>query len=320
MTTIAVPILSKADAKRLTRRIKTTGEVLWALLAEAHEGQAWKVLGHSSWRVYCETEFGMNERTAFRVLDQGKVAKALTAAANEPVEVSQRQAAAVKPHLPEAVERIEAGEAPAQVVREIAKSPWPPSANTRAEPPAGDSPTAITYPQDPTAEPTVDQTEVGDDPAEAHPSAAAVAQVPAPREAGEEVAASSPLAATSDPVQPENSSGGEGGPDRAKRASLSAGPSPVLSPTELAKAMVSLTANDWKSISTGLVGQLSSACRKRLGVDAPVAPPAMRSPRRVDPPKSLASPKKGCAAGKHPEALKVGRACEACGDKRAWAA
>lgn len=351
--TLAVPLLTKAEAKRLTRRIKTTGEALWALLAEAHEGKAYSALGYATWKSYCEAEFDMGERTAFRVLDQGKVAKALSAAANEPVEISQRQAAAVKPHLNEAVERITQGEAPAQVVESLAKVP-------QAEPSETEVVDAVA---------TAGQS----GPGERTPPA--IAQDPAPREAGEEVVAAVPLAATSDPVAglkplecfrcgrqisqvaqaiglglrpadrsysvvdktwrhtedgsvailPDGNvvceapakSGGEG-PARAKGAALSAGPTEALSPTELAKALVKLTAKDWESISTGLVGQLSSACRRRLG-SADTPEPTMRArPTPAKPAKPKA--KKADAKAKaevedcrHPSNRRIGEKRDFCG-------
>ncbi len=53
------------EAKELTERIKQTSDKLWELIAEAHKGKAWELLGYTSWRSYVETEFAISRLAAF---------------------------------------------------------------------------------------------------------------------------------------------------------------------------------------------------------------------------------------------------------------
>lgn len=50
--------LSPSDARELTERIRTGLDMLWRWVAEAYQGQAWRVLGYGSWDEYCTREFG----------------------------------------------------------------------------------------------------------------------------------------------------------------------------------------------------------------------------------------------------------------------
>lgn len=50
-------VLSPADARALTDRIRQTLHVGHNLIVEAFKGSAWSVLGYSSWDAYCAGEF-----------------------------------------------------------------------------------------------------------------------------------------------------------------------------------------------------------------------------------------------------------------------
>lgn len=52
-----------------------------ALTLDAYERKAWQVLGYASWREYAKTEFSMGQSHAYRLLDQGRVIRALEEAA-----------------------------------------------------------------------------------------------------------------------------------------------------------------------------------------------------------------------------------------------
>ena len=56
-------------ARDLTDRIKVASEDMAEMLWRAHQGRAWAVLGYASWKEYCETEFQMSRRHAYRLLD-----------------------------------------------------------------------------------------------------------------------------------------------------------------------------------------------------------------------------------------------------------
>lgn len=98
------------EARALTDRIRSTTEQLWALLAEAHDRQAWAALGYDSFKGYVTAEFGMSKQRAYQLLDQARVIQALTEATGstmvDPVVVSERDARDLKPILTTVVERV----------------------------------------------------------------------------------------------------------------------------------------------------------------------------------------------------------------------
>lgn len=290
MTAPATTRLSRAQARRLTERIRHAGLALQKLLLKAHDGQAWKPLGYHSWKAYLSEEFGITERSGFRMLDQAKVAKELSAAAGEPVEVSQRQAATVKPHLEEAVQRVESGESAATVVEDLAKPPTPAERATVPKPAVDDPPLTETYPQD-----------------------------PAPRQPGEGVA--EPRPATPDPVPPAAPSGGEGTAPRARAALLSAGfpPSTEPTPSDLARTLVAMSMEEWRTIDVMLAAELATACRRRITAPAK-KPPAMKAAKPGHAPVNhTATARRQAALAKdcrHPLGSRIGSDfCGACSTK-----
>lgn len=115
--------LSKADAKKLTQKIKTAVDDLWSLLVQAHEGRAWKALGHATWQAYVEAEFGMSKRRADQLLEKSEVIAAIedaTGKKGNAFPISKRDVDAVKTDLPAVAEEIkvklEAGEEPKKAV------------------------------------------------------------------------------------------------------------------------------------------------------------------------------------------------------------
>jgi predicted Rossmann fold nucleotide-binding protein DprA/Smf involved in DNA uptake len=48
--------LDVARARRITKQLRESLQLSVALLREAFEGQAWRVLGHASWEDYCDAE------------------------------------------------------------------------------------------------------------------------------------------------------------------------------------------------------------------------------------------------------------------------
>jgi len=105
-------LLDAAEARALTDRIKQTAERLWSLLEQAHDRQAWRALGYSTWNDYVRAEFDMSKQQSFRLLDQARVIRELTSAAespmgdSEPVQVSEREARDLKPHLHEVTDAV----------------------------------------------------------------------------------------------------------------------------------------------------------------------------------------------------------------------
>jgi hypothetical protein len=114
--------LSKAEATKLTRKIKSAVDELWSLLLEAHDRKAWKALGYATWEAYVKAEFEMGRAHSYRLLDQGRVIHAIEEATGlSPMgDISERAARDLKDDLPAAADaikaKVEAGEEPAKAV------------------------------------------------------------------------------------------------------------------------------------------------------------------------------------------------------------
>jgi hypothetical protein len=76
-----VHLLDRAEADALTAKIKSYAGSLWRLLGEAHDRQAWRSLGYSSWTEYVGTEFDMSRAYAYRLVSHAKAVAELDAAA-----------------------------------------------------------------------------------------------------------------------------------------------------------------------------------------------------------------------------------------------
>lgn len=120
-------LLDKADATALTQRIRTAAEGVRDMLLEAHDRQAWKALGYNSWSAYVRGEFDMGRAHSYRLLNHGRVIKAIGDATGKvsPIgDIPEGVARELKRDLPGAIEEIKArterGEDPAQSAKEIA--------------------------------------------------------------------------------------------------------------------------------------------------------------------------------------------------------
>jgi hypothetical protein len=119
--------LSKAEAKKLTQKIKTAVDELCPLLVRAREGKAWKALGYGTWEDYVKAEFGMSRSYAHRLIEQGEVIEAIQNAVVDLLpmgNISERTARELKKDLPAATaeirERAEQGEKPEDTAKDIA--------------------------------------------------------------------------------------------------------------------------------------------------------------------------------------------------------
>lgn len=68
-------ILSKTQAAALTERIRRAGEDFGTLLLEAHDGEAWRVLGYATWQDYVAGEFTFTRARSYQLLNQAKVTR-----------------------------------------------------------------------------------------------------------------------------------------------------------------------------------------------------------------------------------------------------
>lgn len=127
MNAISQKAMGADRARELTIKIKSATYQLWSLLLEAHEGKAWKALGYASWEAYIDAEFDMSRQYAYRLLDHGRVIRALEEAAGESVahgrQITERVSRDIKPVLPDVTreirERVEAGGDPIQTTYEV---------------------------------------------------------------------------------------------------------------------------------------------------------------------------------------------------------
>lgn len=83
-------VLSASEARKLTDRINTAAAALTPLVTKAFEGQAWKALGHETWKAYVIAEFKMSYENAWKHVLQGQAQATLTEVAGAPVELSTR--------------------------------------------------------------------------------------------------------------------------------------------------------------------------------------------------------------------------------------
>lgn len=74
---IQVLPISKSEARELIDKIKDKAEELWCMLLEAYEHEVHIVLGYPSWGAFFEAEFGQSGRHGERLLDAGRVLRAI---------------------------------------------------------------------------------------------------------------------------------------------------------------------------------------------------------------------------------------------------
>jgi len=137
-TAVAQAALTIDEARELTSRINHAGNRLVGLLEEAHERRIWEAYGYASWVEYAQAELTISRSHAYRLLDHGKVERAIEAVTGERVAIPERQARELKPALPAVTDeiktRVEAGESVAEAVKHTVEA----RKATHAESPMGD--------------------------------------------------------------------------------------------------------------------------------------------------------------------------------------
>ena len=66
-------MMSVAEARDKTDRIKANMEETWDLLLEMHEREGWRVLGYPNWREYGMAEFDRSKSEIYRLADAAKI-------------------------------------------------------------------------------------------------------------------------------------------------------------------------------------------------------------------------------------------------------
>lgn len=108
--------LSADEARNLTEEVKSDAQALWRKLLILYEGGAHKALGYSSWADYFEAEFGQGSSQAYRVLEAGRVARAIEGHSPTGEYLSERYARELAPLAKE--DPVAAGELWAELVEE----------------------------------------------------------------------------------------------------------------------------------------------------------------------------------------------------------
>lgn len=119
--------LNEDEARALTDTIRNAVDVVWALIARAHAGGAWKALGYETWSDYVQSEFDMSRSRSYQLLDQARVVREIESAVPDGTQVRITEAAArdlkgvLEEVVPEIRERTEGldPEAAADVLDEI---------------------------------------------------------------------------------------------------------------------------------------------------------------------------------------------------------
>jgi hypothetical protein len=96
------------EASQLTEQIKSSLGHSSHLLLAAHEGRAWRALGHKTWESYVVRELGLSRRRSYELLDQARVARSIAAIAGLGgiPHISAYAAEQLKPVLDEVLETI----------------------------------------------------------------------------------------------------------------------------------------------------------------------------------------------------------------------
>lgn len=53
--------LTEAQARELTSKIRNRVTMVWGMVTQAYQGQAWKAMGYASWDEYTSAEFGSSQ-------------------------------------------------------------------------------------------------------------------------------------------------------------------------------------------------------------------------------------------------------------------
>jgi hypothetical protein len=105
--------MSRSEAENVTKLIKENFDSLGAMLMNARDRKAYKVLGYKSFEIYCNTEFGKSISSAYQLIEDARVVAQLEAEIskqyNEPVTLNL-PSSHLQPlkNLPEVADRLKA--------------------------------------------------------------------------------------------------------------------------------------------------------------------------------------------------------------------
>lgn len=125
------PVLSEAEARRLTEKVKSDAVALWAKLLHLYEGNAHVTLGYSSWAAYCAAEFDYGRARSYQLLEAARVVERVQHV-GLPAPQSDRVARELVPLLDEPEVMAEAWQDAVTPIRSPATTPPASSRGTTA--------------------------------------------------------------------------------------------------------------------------------------------------------------------------------------------
>lgn len=100
--------MSETEARELTEAIRSAATATYILLAQAHEGKAYKALGYDTWASYVTEEFEISPARSYQLLDLSKAITMIEEVSPEgtTVKLTEAQARDIKRELPRITEQI----------------------------------------------------------------------------------------------------------------------------------------------------------------------------------------------------------------------
>jgi len=100
--------MSEAKAREITDAIRAAASATYILLAQAHNGKAYKALGYETWAEYVKHEFDISASRSYQLLDLSKAVQMIESVTPEGTEVrlTEAQARDIKRELPKITEQI----------------------------------------------------------------------------------------------------------------------------------------------------------------------------------------------------------------------
>lgn len=100
--------MDEVEAREVTDAIRSAATATYILLAQAHQGKAYRALGYDTWAEYVRAEFEISSQRSYQLLDLSKAVKMIESAAPEGtvVKLTEAQARGIKKELPKITEQI----------------------------------------------------------------------------------------------------------------------------------------------------------------------------------------------------------------------
>lgn len=100
--------MTRQEAEEITETIKSSMQVTYVLLVQAHENKAHKALGYNTWAEYVKDQFDISAQRSYQLMDLSKIVNEIESVAPEgtKVKLTEAQARDIKRELPRITEQI----------------------------------------------------------------------------------------------------------------------------------------------------------------------------------------------------------------------